>query len=168
MGFLKTRQNHFTTLRSQSDEILALLENHPAFQAAQTVLLYHSLNDEVNTHSFIQKWSNRKRILLPVVKDNDLELCVYTGPEDLKTGKFGIKEPIGVPFTDYASIDIAIIPGVAFDHKGNRLGRGKGYYDRLLRYIPAYKVGICFPFQLIEEVPAEEFDIRMDIIITNR
>lgn len=168
MGFLKTRQNHSTTLRSQSDEILALLENHPVFQAAQTVLLYHSLNDEVNTHSFIQKWSNRKRILLPVVKDNDLELRVYTGPEDLKTGKFGIKEPVGVPFTDYASIDIAIIPGVAFDHKGNRLGRGKGYYDRLLPYIPAYKVGICFPFQLIEEVPAEEFDIRMDLIITNR
>jgi len=168
MAFLKTQQNRSTTLHSQSDEILGILEKHPVFQAAQTVLLYHSLKDEVDTHSFIQKWSNRKRILLPVVKGNYLELRVYTGPEDLKTGKFGIEEPIGFTFTDYASIDLAVIPGVAFDNKGNRLGRGKGYYDRLLPYIPAFKMGICFPFQLIEEVPADTFDVRMDLIITTK
>ena len=70
-------------------------------------------------------------------------------------------------FTDYAAIDFIVVPGVAFDAKGNRLGRGKGYYDRLLPRIPsAYKAGICFPFQLVEEVPAESFDVRMDIIIT--
>ena len=75
----------------------------------------------------------------------------------------------GALFTDYATIDLVIVPGVAFDRDGNRLGRGKGYYDRLLPRIPsAYKVGICFPFQIIEEVPAEPFDIRMDEIITQQ
>ena len=74
---------------------------------------------------------------------------------------------MGELFTNYALIDLIVVPGVAFDTKGNRLGRGKGYYDRLLPHIPsAYKAGICFPFQIVEEVPAESFDILMDEIIT--
>ena len=152
----------------QSANILTALEAHPAFRAANTVLLYHSLNDEVDTHEFIRKWSNKKRILLPVVVGDDLELRIYTGPENMSIcGVYGIEEPTGEAFTDYAAIDFIVVPGVAFDAKGNRLGRGKGYYDRLLPRIPsAYKAGICFPFQLVEEVPAESFDVRMDIIIT--
>ena len=61
----------------QSANILTALETHPAFRAANTVLLYHSLNDEVDTHEFIRKWSNKKRILLPVVVGDDLELRIY-------------------------------------------------------------------------------------------
>lgn len=151
----------------QSAEILAALEAHPAFRAASTVLLYHSLKDEVDTHEFIRKWSRKKRILLPVVVGDDLELRIYTRPEDMTIGAYGIDEPTGELFTDYAAIDFIAVPGVAFDRSGNRLGRGKGYYDRLLPRIPsAYKAGICFPFQLVEEVPAEAFDIRMDEVIT--
>lgn len=90
----------------------------------------------------------KEKILLPVVIGNDLELRVYTSPADLAIGAYGIEEPTGALFTDYATIDLVIVPGVAFDRDGNRLGRGKGYYDRLLPRIPsAYKVGICFPFQ---------------------
>ena len=64
-------------------------------------------------------------------------------------------------------ITFAVIPGVAFDHTGNRLGRGKGYYDRLLPHLSkAFKVGICFPYQLIETIPTEPFDIPMDSVIT--
>lgn len=165
VALLKTR--HSSSATRQSAEILAALEAHPAFRAATTVLLYHSLKDEVDTHEFIRKWSREKRILLPVVVGDDLELRLYTGPEDLKPGAYGIEEPTGELFTDYADIDFIAVPGVAFDRNGNRLGRGKGYYDRLLPRIPsAYKAGICFPFQLVEEVPAEPFDIRMDEIIT--
>ena len=127
---LKTRHSSSTT--RQSAEILAALEAHPAFRAATTVLLYHSLKDEVDTHEFIRKWSREKRILLPVVVGDDLELRLYTGPEDLKPGAYGIEEPTGELFTDYADIDFIVVPGVAFDRNGNRLGRGKGYYDRLL------------------------------------
>lgn len=149
-----------------SAKILAALEAHPAFRAANTILLYHSLKDEVDTHGFIEKWSNQKHILLPVVIGEKLELRTYTGPHDLRIGAYGIEEPVGTPFTDYAAIDLAVIPGVAFDSRGNRLGRGKGYYDRLLPHMPTtYKIGICFPFQLVKEVPAEAFDIRMDEII---
>ena len=79
----------------QSAKILAALEAHPAFRAANTILLYHSLGDEVDTHTFIKKWSSEKRILLPVVVGDDLELRIYTGPDDMTTGSYGIEEPTG-------------------------------------------------------------------------
>ncbi len=167
MALLKTQHKSSITHQSESANILAALEAHPAFRAANTILLYYSLQDEVDTHEFVQKWSHKKQILLPVVVGDDLEIRIYTGPEDLATGTYGIEEPTGELFTDYAVIDFIAVPGVAFDRNGNRLGRGKGYYDRLLPRIPqAYKVGICFTFQIVEEVPAEPFDIRMDEIIT--
>lgn len=125
------------------------------------------MSDEVNTHSLIEKWKDTKKIILPVVVGDVLELRLYTGPEDLTKGPFGIGEPTGALFTDYGAIDIAIIPGVAFDTNGHRLGHGKGYYDKLLPHIPALKAGICFPFQLIKEIPVEATDINMDIIITS-
>ena len=131
------------------------------------MLLYHSLPDEVDTHAFIRRWSAQKRILLPVVKGYDLELRLYIGDDRLTEGAFHIDEPTGTAFTDYAAIDLAVIPGVAFDRRGNRLGRGKGYYDRLLPRIPtAYKLGLCFPFQVLNQIPAEAHDIPMDEVLT--
>ncbi len=166
MALLKTQ--HCLSTTHQSVEILANLEAHPAFKKAKIVLLYHSLEDEVNTHKFIEKWSLHKQIILPVVVGNNLELRPYTGDSGLKIGAFGIEEPTGMIFKDYEAIDLVVVPGVAFDHAGNRLGRGKGYYDRLLSHIPAFKIGICFPFQFIENVPSEPLDIRMDTIITTK
>lgn len=135
------------------------------FQSAHTILLYHSLGDEVHTHEFIEKWSNSKQIILPVVVGDDLELRTYSSPSDLSVGAYGILEPTGAPFYDYHKIELAIIPGVAFDISGSRLGRGRGYYDRLLPKLTAHKIGVCFPFQFVDEVPAEKFDIRMDEVI---
>ena len=158
---------HTTSTTQASADVLSRLEAHPAFLQAHTILLYHSLPDEVRTHDFIRKWSAHKQVLLPVVIGDDLELRRYTGPADLKKGAYGIEEPAGEPFTDYESIDLAVIPGVAFDVHGNRLGRGKGYYDRLLPRLPhTYKIGICFPFQLLEEIPTEAQDVRMDEVLS--
>ena len=95
-----------------------------------------------------------------------MELRHYTGKADLQQGAYGIMEPCGEVFTDYDSIDVAIIPGMAFDKQGHRLGRGKGYYDRFLSKIPkVYKIGLCFSWQLVDEVPCDEHDIIMDEII---
>lgn len=126
------------------------------------------MKDEVQTHVFIEKWCKHKQIILPVVVGNDLELRIYSDRQDLSVGAYGIKEPTGEIFENYPHIDWAIIPGVAFDANGNRLGRGKGYYDRLLPQIAAPKVGICFSFQYLQEIPAEPFDIRMDKVIINK
>ncbi|KAA6318447.1 5-formyltetrahydrofolate cyclo-ligase [termite gut metagenome] len=155
-----------STLQAQSADILRRLETHAVFKEARTVLLFHSLKDEPDTHAFIERWSGAKVILLPVVCGENLELRVYDKRQSLSTGTYGIEEPSGEAFTDYASIDLAVIPGIAFDRLGNRLGRGKGYYDKLLPHLSAYKIGIGFSFQLVEEVPAREFDVRMDEVIT--
>ena len=154
------------TLKELSAEILTQLEATAEFGRAQTLLIYHSMKDEVHTHAFIEKWSQHKRIVLPVVVGDELELRLYTRPEDLATSSYGIAEPIGERFIDYTLIDLAVIPGVAFDAAGHRLGRGKGYYDKLLPHIHATKIGICFSFQFVEEVPAEAFDIPMNAVIS--
>lgn len=153
-------------LVEKTDTLLKHIETHPAFLEAGCVLIYHSLPDEVRTHAFIEKWKDRKTILLPVVVGDDLELRKYSGRQDMMKGSYGIEEPVGEAFTNYNEIDLAIIPGVGFDAKGNRLGRGKGYYDRLLPKLQAYKIGICFSFQTLEEIPTEEYDIKMDEVVT--
>lgn len=152
---------------TRSFRLFRLLETHPLFRQAGTVLLYYSLPDEVRTHAFVEKWSKEKTIILPVVKGDELELRAYTGKAHLQTSTFHIEEPTGAPWDPTRKIDLAIIPGVAFDRKGNRLGRGKGYYDRLLSRTELYKIGVCFRFQLYEEgLPVDAFDTPMDEVWT--
>ena len=95
-----------------------------------------------------------------------MELRLFTGEADLRPGAFGIMEPVGQLVTDYDHIDLAVVPGMAFDACGHRLGRGKGYYDRLLpRLSHCYKIGICFDFQKVPSVPTEPTDIAMDEVL---
>ena len=158
---------HQDTIASDSERIMQLLADDAHFLAAKTVLLYHSLSDEVNTHQFIEEWCLKKQLLLPVVVGEELELRLFQNMNELKIGSFGIAEPTGPLFTDYAKIDFVAVPGMAFDRNGHRLGRGKGYYDRLLpKLTNAYRAGICFPYQVVDEVPVEPTDITMDGIIT--
>ena len=108
------------------------------------------------------------RVLLPVVVGDDLELRLYQGEDSLRAGAYNIMEPVGPLFPPeaYGQIELAIVPGMAFDAAGHRLGRGKGYYDRLLpRLASAYKVGVCYPFQFIADVPSEEHDVAMNEVV---
>ena len=163
----KKKQYTREELSRLSLRLLNQLEQHPRFQHARTVLLYYSLPDEVQTHGFVEKWSKEKDIILPVVKGDELELRKYTGKENLTKGNFHIEEPTGEPISEWDTIDLAFIPGVSFDRQGNRLGRGKGYYDRLLHKASLYKIGICFHFQLRETpLPADALDIPMDEVWT--
>ena len=158
---------HQDTNATDSERIMQALATDAHFKNAMTVLLYHSLSDEVNTHQFLEEWCKQKQVLLPVVVGDHLELRHYYGAHELKTGAFGIAEPTGTLFKDYTKIDFVAVPGLAFDKNGHRLGRGKGYYDRLLSQLTnAYKAGICYPFQVVDEVPVEPTDITMDGIIT--
>lgn len=107
--------------------------------------------------------------MLPLIKGNDLQLLLYSGKESLKAGAFGILEPtedcVAVPENE---IDLIIVPGVAFDRQRNRLGRGKGFYDRLLSTLNVPKIGISYDFQLKDQIPVEPFDRKMDLIITEK
>ena len=153
-------------LKEYSSTLLKQIEKHPRFIAARTILMYHSLGDEVQTQAFIEKWHAYKKILLPIVKGDILILRHYQGKDLMQVGAFGIEEPMGEEFTDYDEIELGIIPGVAFDRQGNRLGRGKGYYDKLLPFLHSYNIGICYRFQALEEIPSEPFDQSMDEVWT--
>jgi len=139
-------------------------------QKARVILLYYALPDEISLTPLLEmlyKEENPPILLLPVVKGEELELRSYQGADSLQTGgAYGILEPIGETFTKYSSIEVALIPGVAFNESGIRLGRGKGFYDRLLPHlIQAHKIGVCFPCQLLESIPYEPHDISMDCVI---
>ena len=139
------------------------------WKEAQTVLLYHALPDEPDLQSLLDEGLLRgKQLLLPVVVGDDLVLKHFKGKDSLCEGAFHILEPVGedFPLEQYHQIDLALIPGMAFDYAGHRLGRGKGYYDRLLPRIPqAYKLGVCFPFQLLDSIPSEPHDIPVREVI---
>ena len=151
--------------KTESNKVFSIIESIPQFCRATNVLLYHSLPDEVITHEFIQKWHLKKNIFLPYVDNDYLQVRKYIAGE-LKTGKFGIEEPTGPEIYDLSNIDLVIVPGMAFDMKGNRLGRGKGYYDKLLRKMRCYKIGVCYSFQLLGNIPVEEHDFPMDMVIS--
>ena len=159
------KQHTKEQLLEQSEKILAQLEQHPDFVKAQRVMLYSALPDEVQTQAFLEKWHLKKQIILPTVVGDDIIPVAYEKDTDFAVGDFNILEPQNEPYK--GDFDLIVVPGVAFDHKGNRLGRGRGYYDRFLcQHLSVKRIGICFDFQLVDEIPTEPFDIRMDEVIS--
>lgn len=148
--------------------IMQKVESLAQFAEAKTILLYWSMEDEVQTHDFVNRWYEKKTLLLPCVDGDNLKLRQYTGPDCLVAGEqFGIGEPNGPEYTDLDSIEMIIVPGVAFDGNNNRMGRGRGFYDRLLKSTPnAFKVGVAFNFQMVDLVPTEPFDVAMDAVLS--
>lgn len=166
---LLKKQYTESELKKLSLPIVRKLLELSCIKEARTIMMYCSLPDEVYTLDAIRQLKKEgKRIVLPVVtSDTEMELHTYKDDEDLRLGSFNILEPCGETFKDYADIDVIIVPGMAFDDSNNRLGRGKGYYDRFLEKVKEkYKIGICFPFQHLHTLPSNEHDIKMDIVIS--
>ena len=161
------KRRHGTELPKWSAAIVERLKEQ--LSESRVVLAYWPLPDEPDIRLLIDSLVVAgKTVLLPkVTGDETMELCRYTSDADLTEGAFHIMEPTGTPFTDFMQIDTALIPGVAFDAACRRLGRGRGYYDRFLAVCPnIYKIGVCFPFQRVPEVPAEAHDVQMDVVVT--
>ncbi|MDR1407092.1 MAG: 5-formyltetrahydrofolate cyclo-ligase [Tannerella sp.] len=156
------------TLQEFSAKIHARIERSPLFRDAARITCYHALPGEVQTSAFLEKWYGRKQIFLPAVDGEQLKFYPYRGKNNLKTGAFGIMEPAADEETSTCNIDLAIIPGIAFDRRLNRLGRGKGFYDRFLAPFCKPVMGLCFHFQLVDAVPVDEHDRKMTQIITER
>ena len=155
--------------KRMSASVWQQVEHNEVFQRARVVLAYWSMDDEVFTHDFVCKWAEEKTILLPCVKGDELEIRYFDGREKLCPGEgYAIPEPVGRLFTDLNKIDVILVPGVAFDRTLNRLGRGKGFYDKILSQTEACKIGICFDFQLLDRIPTEVHDVRMTQVISSR
>ncbi|HOQ09196.1 MAG TPA: 5-formyltetrahydrofolate cyclo-ligase [Syntrophomonadaceae bacterium] len=154
-----------------SQQIRQRIEELYPIQKAGRIMAYASIGNEVNLVPLLEKWRREGRtILLPrVERGGRMEAVVWTGWDQVQSGPFGIREPLGEPF-DPAAIDAVLTPGLVFDYKGYRLGYGKGYYDRFLPRLrsSAFICGICYEFQVVENVFPHEGDIPMHWIVTDR
>ena len=149
-----------------SGKVCSRLVQTELFQKADCIALYYAMDDEVQTSNLIEEWSKNKKIALPVISGENINFHAYTGKEFLSAGALDIPEPTSTDVIPPNEIDLFIVPGIAFDRHGNRLGRGKGFYDKYLAGIIKPMIGVCFDFQLTDAVPAEKHDIKMDMIIT--
>jgi 5-formyltetrahydrofolate cyclo-ligase len=158
---------------SASAAIVAHVRASEAWRAARTVLLYAALRGEVDLGGLIAAARDEgRRIVLPRMAgaaDGGLTLHVWPVRTSLVRGSFGIGEPAADwPMVQRYDLDLALIPGVAFDDAGGRLGRGGGFYDRLLagRDAQLLAAGVGFAFQRVERVPCEAHDARLDALVT--
>lgn len=144
-----------------------------AIEKAKVILAYYSTNNEVSTHELIERlMSMNKKVALPIcIADRtELAISIISSISELKPGRFGIMEPHPdkLSLVQPEEIDIVLVPGIAFDRRGNRIGYGKGYYDRFLHaFKPSQlKIGLCFDFQLFDELPSDSNDVPVDCIIS--
>jgi 5-formyltetrahydrofolate cyclo-ligase len=161
---------------TQSRSIVGALLSHKEFQKADKVLIYLSGDGEVITDSLLDRaFELGKRVYVPVVnrENNELLISELPGPENnFRLGTFGIREPAeeDLNFVSPDRIDLVITPGLAFDRQGGRIGYGKGYYDRLLNRLGSEvpRVALAFDFQILDTVPQDGNDVRVDAIITEK
>jgi 5-formyltetrahydrofolate cyclo-ligase len=162
------------TLSQRICERFAALEQ---YQSAQTVMFYVDVRSEVRTRHYLPiALTHGKRIVVPYCVDNELELFWLQSMDELATGAFKILEPRpelrSLPSKRVVAeeLDLVMVPGVAFDRRGARMGHGFGYYDRLLQHArsDAPLVALAFECQLFPEIPTEPHDILMDLILTEQ
>lgn len=155
-----------------STRLCAKLKEQPFFQNARSILFFASLpEEEPNLWTLLNETlAANKMVALPCF-DADSQRYHPRRVKDIHveilSGKFGIREPaptcVAMPLDD---LDLVLVPGVAFDAQGHRLGRGKGFYDRMLENFKGKKVGIAFEEQIVDTVPAEKNDVKMDFVLT--
>ncbi len=161
----------------QKSEMSSLIECRilalECIRNAHRILLYYPLYDEVDTrHLILTLVSEGKEVYLPRVNGETLDICritfTHSITDSLHSGAYSIMEPNTDECVPLSYIDVAVVPAVGLSPTGKRIGRGKGYYDRLLSTSASViKVGIAFSVQLIDDFPIEIHDIKMDYVITD-
>lgn len=154
-----------------SRELCARLRQHAVWTSAKSVLLFAPLPEEIDIWPLVEeRWAEGKIVALPrfsTLTGDYTAAVVHDLANDLRTGKLGIREPLascaGLPLN---RLDLVLVPGVAFDLRGRRLGRGKAFYDRLLAGVRGTKCGVAFEEQLVAEVPTGAQDVFVDCIVT--
>lgn len=155
--------------RSAQERLAGLSE----FAGAKCIALYAATRNEVDTTLLLETaWRQGKRVLYPAVCGQHMVFRAVDHIEQLREGAFGILEPCPTGAAHEADVpDLIVVPGVAFDCGGHRIGYGKGFYDRFLRHPgrTAHLIGLCHDFQLIDgDIPADAHDIRMEIVVSDR
>ncbi len=156
------------TVHQHSLAVATRLATIPAFTVARSLAVYVSFGNEIETHALIRRLLAADRhICIPAFREGAYRVAeIQDFDQDLVAGKLAILEPKLLRPVPVTRPDVWLIPGLAFDRNGNRLGRGKGYFDALLQSAPGVKIALTYDFQLMDKVPTESHDIRMDFIVT--
>jgi 5-formyltetrahydrofolate cyclo-ligase len=181
---MKVLKNEKTTLRVKISKRLAQFSeidkqkadavifkkvlSRPEIIQSKSICVYVSTHNEVDTKKIIEHLLVIGRnVVVPRIADDRLLLYIIKSLDDLQAGIFGIDEPKeGTSRVDTSSVDLFIVPGLAFDRNGHRLGRGGGYFDKLLTGVTVPKIGLAYVKQIVAEVPYTSYDISMTALIT--
>lgn len=148
----------------RSVQLWAAVAARPEYEAAASVMAFVGCKGEPDTDPlFARLAADGKRLLLPRVQDGNLVVCDADGP--MSVSRFGISEPQG-PSLPFDEVGFVIVPGLAFTIDGVRLGYGGGFYDRFLPLVPAPNAGVCFSEQLVDALPFEPHDVRVQQVIS--
>ena len=150
---------------AESDNVLEVFKKSLQFKSSQKLAFYIAMKDEVNLNNLLNV---KKDKFLPIY-DKELKaykMALVRDSKDLVEGRFGILEPSPkCPVANTGDIDTWLIPGRAFDKNGNRLGRGGGFYDRLLENESGIKIGVPADGKVLDDIPTEEWDIKMNFLL---
>lgn len=155
-----------SSIQMMSDVIVNKIRSLPVYQNAKIVTLFYPLEGEVNLLSLLE---DDKTFCFPKIENfTEGKMSFYQkGEVFFQTSKFGLTEPTGEHMKK-EEIDLYIIPGLAFSRKGDRLGFGKGFYDRYLENALGYKLGVGFDFQIVDDMEHDSYDVILNQIITNQ
>lgn len=158
-----------------SEAIFNNLKENSFFNNSTHVMIYLDFKHEVKTDFIINYCLlNDKKVYIPICIPETHEICIsrITSLKELHSGHYGIREPLPeyIRLSDSSLVDLVLVPGVAFDSSGNRIGFGAGYYDRFMKRLQpgAVKAALAYSFQVIDLVPSDEYDIPADYIITEK
>ena len=152
---------------AKSKLIIEKLKKEKDYIKSKVVMFYASKDKEVMTHDIIKEAMKTKKVIVPKVTSNGLICCQVDDFGKMNYSCFGILEPNEEISCEVSKIDIIIVPGIAFDKKGNRIGYGKGYYDTLLKKAKCPKIALAYDFQIVPTIKTDKWDVPVDKVITN-
>lgn len=150
----------------KSEMIIEKLENMIEFKKSKVIMAYYPIRNEVDTRRILERYAEDKTILSPRTKREGIVPVKFKSLKELEKDIFGIPSPLGEEYK--GEIDLILVPGLAFDFRLYRLGYGLGYYDRFLKSLRVIKIGLAYDFQILDELPHNDGDVKMDFVITEK
>jgi 5-formyltetrahydrofolate cyclo-ligase len=169
----KRKMLRFEWVMQQSEIAAKKMIALPEFRKAKTVCCYVALPGEVMTQEIIEKcWDGNKKVCVPAFREETkrYELAGFERNARLAEGLYGVPEPAEAGWTACEKVDFIVVPGLAFDASGGRVGHGGGHYDKILQRLrkQAFRAGLAFDFQVLGRVPMETWDVGVDAVITEK
>jgi len=163
----KRKQLSKKVLKTKSKKIAKNLFSLDAFNEKTKIMFFVSFGNEVHTHDMIKKCLGKKTVIVPKTFGDYLLPCKINSLKELRVFELGILEPVKEEFFPVKEIDVVIVPGLAFTTRGERIGYGKGYYDKFLSVCKATKIGLAFEEFIIDEIPTDKHDVTVDFVVSD-